>query len=103
MRAYLLNLSVQHDAVFSQLAVPIAVVLWLYITAFAVLLGADFNAEIELSGPTRNILGGCAGSVVARNPPTPITPKPLLRSAGTERIACQPLARCPCVDGFDCQ
>jgi len=50
LRAYL-NLSVQHDAVFSQLAVPIAVVLWLYITAFAVLLGAEFNAEIERMWP----------------------------------------------------
>ncbi|MDZ4267020.1 MAG: YihY/virulence factor BrkB family protein [Mycobacterium sp.] len=50
LRAYL-ALSVQDDAVFSQLAVPIAVVLWLYITAFAVLLGAEFNAEIERMWP----------------------------------------------------
>ncbi|MFZ0835340.1 MAG: YihY/virulence factor BrkB family protein [Mycobacterium sp.] len=50
LRAYL-TLSVRGDAVFSQLAVPIAVVLWLYITAFAVLLGAEFNAEIERMWP----------------------------------------------------
>ncbi|CAN5342021.1 hypothetical protein BH09ACT8_BH09ACT8_32550 [soil metagenome] len=50
LRTYL-TLSVQSDAVFSQLAVPIAVVLWLYITAFAVLLGAEFNAEIERMWP----------------------------------------------------
>lgn len=50
LRAYL-SLSVQNDAVFSQLAVPIAVVLWLYITAFVVLLGAEFNAEIEKMWP----------------------------------------------------
>ena len=50
LRAYL-RLSVQHDAVFSQLAVPIAVVLWLYITAFAVVLGAEFNAKIERMWP----------------------------------------------------
>jgi len=31
--------------------VPIVVVLWLYITAFAVLLGAEFNAEIERMWP----------------------------------------------------
>lgn len=50
LRAYL-ALTVQTDAVFTQLAVPIAVVLWLYITAFAVLLGAEFNAEIEKMWP----------------------------------------------------
>ncbi|UXA17003.1 YihY/virulence factor BrkB family protein [Mycobacterium sp. SMC-4] len=50
LRAYL-TLSIQADAVFAQLAVPIAVVLWLYITAFAVLLGAEFNAEIEKMWP----------------------------------------------------
>ncbi|WP_431237291.1 YihY/virulence factor BrkB family protein [Mycolicibacterium aichiense] len=50
LRTYL-SLSVRHDAVFGQLAVPIAVVLWLYITAFAVLLGAEFNAAIERMWP----------------------------------------------------
>lgn len=50
LRAYL-TLSVQNGAVYSQLAVPIAVVLWLYMTAFAVLLGAEFNAEIEKMWP----------------------------------------------------
>ena len=50
LRAYL-TLSVRDDAVFSQLAVPIAVVLWLYITAFAVLLGAEFNGAIEKIWP----------------------------------------------------
>ncbi len=50
LRAYL-ALSVRDDAVFSQLAVPIAVVLWLYITAFAVLLGAEFNGAIEKIWP----------------------------------------------------
>lgn len=50
LRGYL-ALTVQNDAVFGHLAVPIAVVLWLYITAFAVLLGAEFNAEIERMWP----------------------------------------------------
>ncbi|MEZ0343071.1 YihY/virulence factor BrkB family protein [Mycobacterium sp. pV006] len=50
LRTYL-TLSIQTDAVFAILAVPIAVVLWLYITAFAVLLGAEFNAEIEKMWP----------------------------------------------------
>ena len=50
LRAYL-TMSASTDAVFSQLAVPIAVVLWLYLTAFAVLLGAEFNAAIERMWP----------------------------------------------------
>lgn len=50
LRAYL-TLSVQSDGIYRQLAVPIAVVLWLYITAFAVLLGAEFNAAIERLWP----------------------------------------------------
>lgn len=53
LRIYL-TFSVQDDAVYSQLAVPIAVVLWLYITAFAVLLGAEFNAEIERMWPHKD-------------------------------------------------
>ncbi len=50
LRAYM-TITVHQDAVYSQLAVPIAVVLWLYITAFAVLLGAEFNSEIERLWP----------------------------------------------------
>lgn len=50
LRAYV-ALSVQNGAVYSQVAVPIAVVFWLYITAFAVLLGAEFNSEIEKMWP----------------------------------------------------
>ncbi|MCV7106204.1 YihY/virulence factor BrkB family protein [Mycolicibacterium chitae] len=50
LRAYL-AFSVQDDAAYSQLAVPIAVVLWLYLTALAVLLGAEVNAVIEKMWP----------------------------------------------------
>ena len=50
LRTYL-TLSIKSSTVYSQLAVPIAVVLWLYITAVAVLLGAEFNAEIEKMWP----------------------------------------------------
>ena len=50
LRIYL-TVSVQDNVVFRQLAVPIAVVLWIYITAFAVLLGAEFNAVIERMWP----------------------------------------------------
>lgn len=50
LRAYL-AFSVEGDALFSQLAVPIAVALWLYVIAFVVLLGAELNAEIERMWP----------------------------------------------------
>ncbi|MGV0792899.1 YihY/virulence factor BrkB family protein [Mycolicibacterium sp. XJ1819] len=50
LRAYL-AVSLREGTVYSQLAVPIAVVLWLYITALAVLLGAEFNAQIEKMWP----------------------------------------------------
>ncbi|MCX2929480.1 YihY/virulence factor BrkB family protein [Mycobacterium sp. CVI_P3] len=50
LRAYI-TFTVQKGAVYGQLAVPIAVVLWTYITALAVLLGAEFNSEIERLWP----------------------------------------------------
>ena len=50
LRQYI-AVSVGDDAVYSQLGTPIAVVLWLYVTAFAVLLGAELNAEIERMWP----------------------------------------------------
>jgi len=40
------------DAVYGQLGAPIAVVLWLYVSSIAVLLGAELNAEIEKRWPT---------------------------------------------------
>ncbi len=40
------------NAVYRQLGTPIAVVLWLYLSSVAVLLGAELNAEIEKRWPT---------------------------------------------------
>lgn len=40
------------NAIYQQLAAPIAVVLWLWVTSMAVLLGAEFNAQIEKMWPT---------------------------------------------------
>ncbi|MCH9731255.1 MAG: YihY/virulence factor BrkB family protein [Actinomycetia bacterium] len=51
---FYLESSFKDDAVYSQLAAPIAIVLWLYITAVAVLLGAEFNAEIERMWPHKD-------------------------------------------------
>lgn len=43
--------SIQGDSTYGPLATPIAVLLWLYITALAVLMGAELNAEIEKFWP----------------------------------------------------
>lgn len=51
LRAYL-ALTTRDDTVYQQLAVPIAVVLWLYVSAAALLLGAELNAEVERTWPT---------------------------------------------------
>jgi membrane protein len=42
--------------VFGSLAAPIVFLLWLYVTALAVLIGAELNAEIEKLWPTREML-----------------------------------------------
>jgi len=41
------------SATYGPLAAPIAVLLWMYVTAMAVLLGAEVNAEVEKLWPTR--------------------------------------------------
>ena len=40
------------EQIYAQLGTPIAVVLWLWVSAIAVLLGAELNAEIEKRWPT---------------------------------------------------
>ncbi|MCB0909107.1 MAG: YihY/virulence factor BrkB family protein [Nocardioidaceae bacterium] len=56
LRAYLavsaLGSGDSGSAVYRQLGTPIAVVLWLYLSAMAVLVGAELNAEIEKTWPT---------------------------------------------------
>lgn len=55
LRAYLALSALGGDdagnAVYQQLGTPIAVVLWLYVSSVAVLLGAELNAEIEKKWP----------------------------------------------------
>lgn len=50
LRIYI-AVSVQGESVYGPLGTPVAVVLWLYLTAFAILLGAEFNAVIEKMWP----------------------------------------------------
>jgi membrane protein len=48
---YYVRGSVVGDEVFAPLAGPLVLLLWLYVSAFTVLLGAEFNAEIEKMWP----------------------------------------------------
>lgn len=56
MRLYTTG-SIVSDPVFAPLAGPVVLLLWLYVSAFAVLLGAELNAEIERMWPTRPTVG----------------------------------------------
>ena len=40
-------------SIYAGFAAPLVILLWLYVTAFAVLLGAELNAEIEKLWPHR--------------------------------------------------
>jgi membrane protein len=53
LRVYVAGSSID-DAVFAPFTGPLVLLLWMYVSAFAVLLGAEFNAEIEKIWPTRH-------------------------------------------------
>jgi len=57
LRLYV-TFSLSNQGVYERLAAPLAVVLWLYVTAFAVLLGAELNAEVERLWPHRDRSSG---------------------------------------------
>lgn len=42
------------DSAFGPLAAPLVVLLWMYVMSLAVLIGAEFNAEIEKMWPTEH-------------------------------------------------
>jgi membrane protein len=50
LRSYV-EAALRTDDIYGPLATPLVVLLWLYLTAFAVLLGAELNAEIERTWP----------------------------------------------------
>ncbi|MQA94219.1 MAG: YihY/virulence factor BrkB family protein [Streptosporangiales bacterium] len=52
LRVYL-GVSLSGLSIYGSLAAPIAILAWLYVTAFAVLAGAGLNAQIDLLWPTR--------------------------------------------------
>jgi len=53
VRAYSLWI-VNSDTTYGPFAAPIVLLLWLYVTSLAVLLGAELNAEIEKEWPTHD-------------------------------------------------
>lgn len=52
LRLYL-DISIERSPVYGTLAAPIGILFWLYVTAFAVLLGATVNAELDTIRPHR--------------------------------------------------
>lgn len=52
LRLYL-SAVLEHSPVYGALAAPMGVLLWLYVTAFAVLLGAALNSELDTIMPSR--------------------------------------------------
>ena len=63
LRAYV-RFTIESDAAYGPIAGPLAVLLWLYVTAFALLLGAEFNAELARGRATSAHDGGGDGSAV---------------------------------------
>ena len=54
LRIYTTNF-LESNSAFSLFTAPLAVLLWLYVTAIAVLLGAELNSEIEKQWPYRGV------------------------------------------------
>ncbi|HEX9888457.1 MAG TPA: YihY/virulence factor BrkB family protein [Nitriliruptorales bacterium] len=52
LRAYTSH-SISTDELFNPFATTLVILLWLYVVAFGILLGAELNAEIEKRWPTR--------------------------------------------------
>ena len=52
LRIYTTNF-LESSSAFSLFTAPLVVLLWLYVSAMAVLLGAELNAEIEKRWPHR--------------------------------------------------
>jgi membrane protein len=46
--------ALRHNSTYAAVAAPMAVLLWLYITALAVLFGAELNAQIDKLWPVRS-------------------------------------------------
>jgi membrane protein len=52
LRVYL-DVTIEQSPVYGTLAAPMGILLWLYVTAFAILLGATVNSELDRVRPQR--------------------------------------------------
>ena len=60
LRLYLTAV-LEHSPVYGALAAPMGILFWLYVTAFAVLLGAALNSELDTIMPSRETARARAG------------------------------------------
>ncbi len=67
LRVYL-TLTVQRSSLYGALASPVAVLLWLYVTALAVLIGATVNAELDRLRPQRATARARASAETGQHP-----------------------------------
>lgn len=51
LRVYV-SLTIQSNSAYAPIASPIVLLLWMYVTAFALLMGAELNAQLEKLWPT---------------------------------------------------
>lgn len=74
LRAYI-SFILDHNHAYGALAAPIAALLFLFVLALGVLLGAEFNAQIELADPARRrkprVLDPRSWQVFHENPDAP--------------------------------
>lgn len=54
LRAYTSRTITGDDSIYGPIAGPLVLLLWMYVSGFAVLLGAELNAEIERMWPTHH-------------------------------------------------
>ena len=48
---FFLSVAIAHNAAYGVLAAPVAALLFLYVTALAILLGAELNAQLSRTHP----------------------------------------------------
>jgi membrane protein len=62
LRIYATNF-IETDSAYSYFGTPLVLLLWIYITAVALLVGAEFNAEIEKLYPEGRGIPGATSPI----------------------------------------